>query len=200
MFSRNETLRTLHEKGLLENEKAYLTGILSNLSKCLCDIEMSLELAADNTRVCISTNSLAPGEAPRYLIDYRDEEGNLRIYDAYIGNHEPYTYRGPSSSNRMANWSGNSLTRSEVENLLEEVCKGSQDPISPGEIIREEFLKPRGLGNPLLLEQIITLAEYNEPISQQTAELLAEAFGTSIEFWLNLQNNYESEINKLRSK
>lgn len=68
----------------------------------------------------------------------------------------------------------------------------------PGEILREEFAKPLGLTQAkltaLLGIGIKTLSElYNEKrgISPLMALKLSSLFGTTPEFWMNLQSNYD---------
>jgi antitoxin HigA-1 len=68
----------------------------------------------------------------------------------------------------------------------------------PGEILKEEFAKPLGLTQAKIAEAlnigIKTLSEiYNEKrgISPLMALKLARYFGTTPEFWMNLQSNYD---------
>ena len=78
-------------------------------------------------------------------------------------------------------------------------------PIHPGEQLREEFLKPFGLtayrlakdiGVPVTRVQAI-LAE-RRGITADTALRLARYFGTTPEFWLNMQRDYELENRRRR--
>jgi antitoxin HigA-1 len=76
-------------------------------------------------------------------------------------------------------------------------------PVHPGEIILEEFLRPLGLSQAALARHLgISLVRINEiingkrGISAETAWLLAEAFGTSPQFWINLQANYDLATNR----
>src|SRR5258708_39949136 len=73
-------------------------------------------------------------------------------------------------------------------------------PIHPGEQLREEFMKPLGLtayrlakdiGVPVTRVQAI-IAE-RRGITGDTALRLARYFGTSAEFWLNMQRDFELE-------
>ena len=71
-------------------------------------------------------------------------------------------------------------------------------PTHPGEILLEEFLNPLGLTQVAFAEHIgVPVQRINEivrgkrGITPETAWLFSEAFGTSPEFWLNLQTNYE---------
>lgn len=70
----------------------------------------------------------------------------------------------------------------------------NRQPTHPGEILKEEFLKPMGLSQTRLAEKmgvpvqrINTLARGRRDMSPETAILLSEALGTSPEFWMNLQ-------------
>jgi addiction module HigA family antidote len=68
----------------------------------------------------------------------------------------------------------------------------------PGEVLREEFLSPLGMSaNALALRvpatRIGAIIREKEPraITADTALRLARYFGTSAQFWLNLQSAYE---------
>ena len=71
-------------------------------------------------------------------------------------------------------------------------------PIPPGEILLEEFMKPNGLSqNRLARDLDINPARINDIVhgrSAVTASIalrLGKYFGTSAEFWLNLQTDYD---------
>lgn len=71
----------------------------------------------------------------------------------------------------------------------------------PGEMLREEFMKPLGLSaNRLALElrvpvtRISEIANERRGITAETALRLGRYFGTSPEFWINLQKNYELSV------
>ncbi len=73
-------------------------------------------------------------------------------------------------------------------------------PIHPGEILREEFMRPLGLSSNALARAIgVTPARVNEivrerrGISADTALRLARYFGSSVEVWMNLQRRYDVE-------
>jgi len=73
-------------------------------------------------------------------------------------------------------------------------------PIHPGEILREEFMKPLGLSAHALAHRLgVTTARVNEiarerrGITADTALRLARCFSTTPEFWMNLQQRYELE-------
>jgi addiction module HigA family antidote len=74
-------------------------------------------------------------------------------------------------------------------------------PIHPGETLREDFLKPLGLSaNRLAMELLVPVTRINDivrgkrAISADTALRLARYFGTTPQFWMNLQANYDLEM------
>jgi addiction module HigA family antidote len=71
-------------------------------------------------------------------------------------------------------------------------------PMHPGEVLREEFLVPLGMSAGALAKvcgvprtRIERIATEETGISADTALRLAKAFGTTVEFWLNLQNAFD---------
>lgn len=71
-------------------------------------------------------------------------------------------------------------------------------PVHPGEVLREEYLKPLAMSvNALAKALRLTPGRVNDiilerrGISADTALRLARFFGTTPEFWLNLQMTYE---------
>ena len=71
-------------------------------------------------------------------------------------------------------------------------------PIHPGETLREDFLKPLGLSaNGLAVELLVPATRINDivrgkrAITADTALRLGRYFGTTPQFWMNLQANYE---------
>lgn len=74
-------------------------------------------------------------------------------------------------------------------------------PVSPGEILLEEFMKPYGISQNKLARDIdVPAGRINQiikctrSITVETALKLSAYFGTSAEFWLNLQNHYDLRI------
>lgn len=72
-----------------------------------------------------------------------------------------------------------------------------QVPVHPGEILKHEFLEPMGLSAIGLAKHIRVprtrierLVREETAVTVDTAKRLARAFGTSVEFWLNLQMHY----------
>jgi addiction module HigA family antidote len=70
--------------------------------------------------------------------------------------------------------------------------------IHPGEILREEFLKPMGMSVYELAKRLrVPAPRVNDivlerrGISADTAVRLSRFFGTTEQFWLNLQGSYE---------
>ncbi len=81
------------------------------------------------------------------------------------------------------------------------MSKKKLHPVHPGEVLREEFLKPMGLSqNRLALDIGVAPRRINEivlekrGITADTALRLARYFGTSPQFWLGLQNDYDLDI------
>jgi len=75
---------------------------------------------------------------------------------------------------------------------------GKLKNIHPGEILLEEFLKPLNLSQNALARAIgVPPRRINEivlgkrSITADTALRLAKAFGTSIQFWMGLQDEYD---------
>src|SRR3972149_3103675 len=74
-------------------------------------------------------------------------------------------------------------------------------PIHPGEVLREDFMKPLGLSQyrlakdlgvtPIRISQIVN---GKRAITADTAMRLARDFGTSAAVWLRLQVRYDLEV------
>ena len=78
------------------------------------------------------------------------------------------------------------------------------NPVHPGEILDEDFLKPMGLSQYRLAKEIhVPPRRINEivlgkrGISADTALRLARYFGTSADVWLTLQTHYELDSARL---
>src|SRR5271168_5557520 len=76
-------------------------------------------------------------------------------------------------------------------------------PVHPGEILREDFMKPLKLSvNSLALELHVPATRVGEIVHERrritadTALRLARYFKTNPEFWLNLQNFYDLEVSR----
>ena len=75
--------------------------------------------------------------------------------------------------------------------------------VHPGEILREDFMKPLGLTvNKLALDLHVPATRIGEIVHERrritadTALRLARYFNTNPEFWLNLQNFYDLEVSR----
>ena len=81
------------------------------------------------------------------------------------------------------------------------MSKGRLQPVHPGEVLQEEFLKPMGLSqNRLALDIGVPARRINEivlgkrGVTADTALRLARYFGMSAQFWLGLQLDYELDM------
>ena len=77
------------------------------------------------------------------------------------------------------------------------------DPVHPGEVLLEEFLKPWGMSQNQLSKHLgVNVSRVNEivrgrrGITGDTALRLAKVTNTTPEFWLNLQALYDLETAK----
>lgn len=76
-------------------------------------------------------------------------------------------------------------------------------PSHPGEILRDQFLSPLRLTQVALAEHLgVPVQRINEivrgkrGITPGTAWLLAQALGTTPEFWINLQTNHDLVVHR----
>jgi len=83
---------------------------------------------------------------------------------------------------------------------MSEIRNGMR-PIHPGEILREEFLVPLNLSaNALAIAlgvpapRINDIARERRGVTADTALRLARYFGTSAEFWMGLQADYDLRL------
>ena len=79
--------------------------------------------------------------------------------------------------------------------------RNKMEPVHPGEILLEEFLKPMGLSqNRLALDIRVPTRRINEivlrkrRITPDTALRLAKYFDVSPQFWLGLQMDYDLDV------
>ena len=80
-----------------------------------------------------------------------------------------------------------------------------REPTHPGGILNEDFLKPLGLSQTALAKEIGTtfrtineLVNEKRNMSPEMAIKLSKYFGTSVELWLNLQNQHD--IYRIRAR
>jgi len=74
----------------------------------------------------------------------------------------------------------------------------NRPPTPPGEMLLEEYLKPRGITQVVLaarmgvpIQRVNTIINGKRGITAETAILLSEALNTSPEFWMGLQANHD---------
>jgi len=74
----------------------------------------------------------------------------------------------------------------------------NRPPTAPGEMLLEEFLKPRGVTQVELasrmgvpIQRVNTIVNGKRGITAETAILLAEALDSTPEFWMGLQADYD---------
>lgn len=85
------------------------------------------------------------------------------------------------------------------------MARRAHSPIHPGEILETEYLEPLELSQYRLAKELsVPARRINEivhgtrAISADTALRLARYFGTTGEFWLNLQMRYDLEVERDR--
>ena len=81
----------------------------------------------------------------------------------------------------------------------------NRKPTHPGEVLLEEFLKPKEMTQIELAEKmkvpiqrVNTLINGKRGITPETAILLARIFGTTPEFWMNLQSCHDLYLAQAR--
>ena len=74
----------------------------------------------------------------------------------------------------------------------------SRQPVHPGEVLKQEFLEPLGMSQRQLAQTICVpyqrvneLVNGRRGVTLSTALRLSKLFGTTPEFWLNLQRQYD---------
>lgn len=85
--------------------------------------------------------------------------------------------------------------------------KATLPPVHPGEILREDLMRPSGISiNRLARDLRVPVTRISEivncrrGISADTALRLSRYFGNTSEFWMNLQAAYDLEIAERESK
>ena len=80
------------------------------------------------------------------------------------------------------------------------MAKRDFPPITPGEVLEEEFLSPLGISQYRLAREVhVSPRRINEivkgkrAVTADTALRLGKFFGTTAQFWLNLQTSYDLE-------
>jgi len=88
------------------------------------------------------------------------------------------------------------------------MIKNGMRPVHPGEILREDYLKPLGMAVNALAQalhvpptRLLAIVNQRRAITPDTALRLARYFGGDARSWLNLQSEYDlkiAEIEKAR--
>ena len=78
-------------------------------------------------------------------------------------------------------------------------------PIHPGEVLREEFLNPLGMsanalaaGLQVPAPRVNDIVRERRAVTADTALRLAKFFGTSVEFWMGLQADYDTACTRVK--
>ncbi|HUR36468.1 MAG TPA: HigA family addiction module antitoxin [Terriglobales bacterium] len=81
------------------------------------------------------------------------------------------------------------------------MASGKHWNIHPGEMLREEFLKPIGMSAYQLAKELrVPVPRVNDIVREKrgitadTAVRLARFFGTTAQYWMNLQTFYEVRV------
>lgn len=82
--------------------------------------------------------------------------------------------------------------------------KKKLDPVTPGEILLEEFMLPFGISQNKLARDIdVPVARINDivharrGITANTALRLGKYFKTTAEFWMNIQSRYDLKLARI---
>jgi len=95
------------------------------------------------------------------------------------------------------------ILRSEAHDIgLSDVTTGEAiGPVTPGEVLAEEFMRPlgvsaRALGRDLDVphNRILEILKGERAVTAETALRLGRRFGTTAEFWLNLQTAHDLDV------
>ncbi len=85
--------------------------------------------------------------------------------------------------------------------------KATLPPVHPGEILREDLMRPSGISINRLardlrvpVTRISEIVNYRRGISADTALRLSRYFGSTPEFWMNLQAAYDLEVAERETK
>ena len=98
-----------------------------------------------------------------------------------------------------------SIKRDDIDNRkinFSDIATGRRlPPVHPGEILRDEFLTPMGISVYELANAIkVPRSRANDivlgrrAVTTDTAMRLGRYFGTSSEFWINLQARYDLDV------
>jgi len=87
---------------------------------------------------------------------------------------------------------------SKLSTTTSELAPSTKLKIHPGRILREEFLEEYGISAGALAkainvprDRVEKIIREERSITADTAARLGRCFGTSAQFWLNMQNGYD---------
>lgn len=76
-------------------------------------------------------------------------------------------------------------------------------PVHPGEVLLKDFMEPMGMSHDQLTAALCISAQRfgdiligHRSITVDTATRLASVFGTTPQFWLNLQHQYDQDLSQ----
>jgi addiction module HigA family antidote len=162
------------------------------------DFEGKKSRKFDNIRAIIE-RKLAMLDAAKTLDDLRSPPGNrceaLRVTVLDSTPSESTTSIGSASDGRNL---GRRLSRPSTITERVNLMKNAMRPVHPGEVLRCEFLEPLGMScNSLATaigvpaNRITQIVAGKRDVTADTALRLARVFGTTAEFWLNLQQAHD---------
>lgn len=106
----------------------------------------------------------------------------------------PTTLRSPTTTKRL----GAARASARPETLVSRRLPKHRPPTHPGEMLLEEFLKPLGISQSAFAIRLgVSFPRLNEIIrgrrgvTPDTALRLARVLGTSADFWLGLQQDWD---------
>jgi antitoxin HigA-1 len=95
------------------------------------------------------------------------------------------------------------ISRDEAQNMsFDDIAPGpALPPLTPGEVLLEEFMRPLGLTAVVLASEldvpssrISSIVNGSRGITAEMALLFARRFGTSAELWMNLQTAHDLAV------
>jgi antitoxin HigA-1 len=122
-----------------------------------------------------------------------DTHGQIKAGD------QDYRERNPLTAHSLAHSLGSVLVHRNL--TVSEMFKNGMRPVHPGEVLLEDFLKPRGMSaNALAKALCVPAPRINDVVrgrrgvSADTAMRLARYFGGDARSWLNLQLAYDLRV------
>ena len=116
----------------------------------------------------------------------------VRMIRGFADKHTENLYHGRTTGKRLP-WSADLCNAAQLK-LCGPMIPENRIPTHPGEVLLAEFLEPWGLSQAEFARQVgIPLQRVNEivkgkrGVTPEPAWILAQAFGTTPEFWMNLQ-------------